>query len=180
MYENSKGSDQLVHLCSLVRLLNSCRKSSWYSLIRVTHLFRLCWCTGWSRPFLFVCALRPFFAYLYHSLGIFSRWQIDDIFLIFPRKQDMTFHANCLLRRQFAWNVISCFLGKIRKIFQSVGCWKFYPECYVLKWLRFISAMSVFSLMFSGSFSVVLWQVVWLKSSESVLSVFLIPYHVPT
>ena len=39
---------------------------------------------------------------LYHSLGIFSRRQIDDIFLIFPRKQDMTFHANCLLRRQFA------------------------------------------------------------------------------
>ena len=27
----------------------------------------------------------------------------------------MTFHANCLLKRQFAWNVISCFLGKIRK-----------------------------------------------------------------
>ena len=32
---------------------------------------------------------------LYHSLGIFSRRQIDDIFLIFPRKQDLTFHANC-------------------------------------------------------------------------------------
>ena len=69
---------------------------------------------------------------LYHSLGIFSRWQIDDIFLIFPRKQDLTFDANCLLRRQFAWNVISCFLGKIRKIFQNVVCWKFYPECLAL------------------------------------------------
>ena len=101
---------------------------------------------------------------LYHSLGIFSRWQTDDIFLIFPRKQDLTFQANCLLRRQFAWNVKSCFLGKIfflffpenriwhfkqivswgdnllemskpvfwekiRKIFQNVVCWKFYPEC---------------------------------------------------
>ena len=66
---------------------------------------------------------------LYHSLGIFSRRQNDDIFLIFPRKQDLTFHANCLLRRQFAWNVKSCFLGKIRKIFQNVVCWKFYPEC---------------------------------------------------
>ena len=63
---------------------------------------------------------------LYHSLGIFSRRQIDDIFLIFLRKQDMTFHANCLLRRQFAWNVISCFLRKIRKIFQNVVCWKFF------------------------------------------------------
>ena len=39
---------------------------------------------------------------LYHSLGIFSRRQIDDIFLIFSRKQDLTVHANCLLRRQFA------------------------------------------------------------------------------
>ena len=66
---------------------------------------------------------------LYHSLGIFSRRQIDDIFLIFPRKQDLTFHANCLLRRQFAWNVKSCFLGKIRKIFQNVVCWNFYLEC---------------------------------------------------
>ena len=65
---------------------------------------------------------------LYHSLGIFSRRHIDDIFLIFPRKQDLTFHANCLLRRQFAWNVKSCSLGKIRKIFQNVVCWKFYPE----------------------------------------------------
>ena len=30
-------------------------------------------------------------------LGIFSRRQIDDNFLIFPRKQDMRFHANYLL-----------------------------------------------------------------------------------
>ena len=66
---------------------------------------------------------------LCHSLGIFSRRQIDDIFLIFPRKQDLTFHANCLLRRQYAWNVKSCFLGKLRKYFQNVVCWKFYPEC---------------------------------------------------
>ena len=33
---------------------------------------------------------------LYHSLGIFSRRQIDIFFLIFPRKQDLTFHTNCL------------------------------------------------------------------------------------
>ena len=51
---------------------------------------------------------------LYHSLGIFSRRQID-IFLIFPRKQDSTFHANCLLRWQFAWNVKSRFLGKYKE-----------------------------------------------------------------
>ena len=54
-----------------------------------------------------------------------------------PRKQDFTFHANCLQRRQFAWNVKICevevsvliFWKKIRKIFQNVVCWKFYPEC---------------------------------------------------
>ena len=36
-------------------------------------------------------------------------------FLNFPRKQGLTFHANCLHWRQFAWNVETCFLGKIRK-----------------------------------------------------------------
>ena len=29
--------------------------------------------------------------------------------------QDLTFHANCLQWRQFAWNVRSCFLGKNKK-----------------------------------------------------------------
>ena len=34
-----------------------------------------------------------------HSLGLFCIQQIDDtyIFLIFPRKQALRFHANCLL-----------------------------------------------------------------------------------
>ena len=48
----------------------------------------------------------------YHSVGLFSWRQIGDIFLIFPSKQYLTFHANCLRWRQFAWNVKSCFLGK--------------------------------------------------------------------
>ena len=30
-------------------------------------------------------------------------WQFDDIFLIFPRKQNLTFHANCLHWRQFQY-----------------------------------------------------------------------------
>ena len=51
--------------------------------------------------------------HFYHFLGKFSRWQTD----IFPRKQNVTFHANCLQWGQFAWNVKSCFLGKIIKIF---------------------------------------------------------------
>ena len=48
------------------------------------------------------------------ALGeIFSRWHIEIFFFFFspPTKQVLTFHANCQ-RRQFAWNVKSCFLGK--------------------------------------------------------------------
>ena len=64
---------------------------------------------------------------LYHSLWANSAGnKIDIFFFIFPRKQDLTFHTNCL---QFAWNVKSCFLGKIRTIFQNVISWKFYPVC---------------------------------------------------
>ena len=70
---------------------------------------------------------------LYHSLGIFSRRQVDDMFLIFPRKQDLTFHANCLLRRQFAWNVKSCFLGKLRKIFSKYRLLKILPRVLGVK-----------------------------------------------
>ena len=46
----------------------------------------------------------------------------DDKFVIFffllPRKQDLTFHAMetiCMKRK-------SCFLGRMRKIFQNVAC----------------------------------------------------------
>ena len=46
----------------------------------------------------------------------------------FSRK-NKKLHANCLLKRQFAWSVISNFLGKIRKIFQNAVCWNFYPAC---------------------------------------------------
>ena len=38
-------------------------------------------------------------------LGKISEDNILKYFFYFPRKQDLTFHANCLLRRQFAWNV---------------------------------------------------------------------------
>ena len=48
---------------------------------------------------------------LYHSLGIFSRRRIDDIFRNFPRKHDMTFHANCLGKNKK--NISKCRLLKI-------------------------------------------------------------------
>ena len=54
------------------------------------------------------------------TLEKLSRQQMNDIFLVFPRKQGMKLHANCLLRRQFACNFKPYFLGKIRKkIFQN-------------------------------------------------------------
>ena len=62
----------------------------------------------------------------YHSMSKFSRRQIDSIFLIFPRKQDLTFHAHCLHWRLLAWNVT---LFSRKKIFQNVVCWKFYWTC---------------------------------------------------
>ena len=43
--------------------------------------------------------------------------------------QALIVHANCLLRRQSAWNSKACFRGKIRKIFQNVVCWTFFTQC---------------------------------------------------
>ena len=80
-------------------------------------------CTNFQADLCLYCFMR---INLYYSLGKFSRWQTDDFFLSFPRKQNLTFHANCLQWRQFAWNVKTCFLGKI---FLYVVCRKFYPAC---------------------------------------------------
>ena len=55
------------------------------------------------------------------TLGkIFSTQHFEIFLLIFPRKQDLTFHANYLQWRQFEGNARSCFLGKIRKM--SICC----------------------------------------------------------
>ena len=54
--------------------------------------------------------------------------------MFFLRKQASTFHANCLLRRQCAWNVeASLFSWKPRKIFQNVVCWIFFPSTLIVK-----------------------------------------------
>ena len=44
------------------------------------------------------------------------------------QKQSLIFHANWLLWRRFAWNVKTCFLGKVRKKCQYVFCWNFLPS----------------------------------------------------
>ena len=53
----------------------------------------------------------------YSMLGKdFTKQHLEIFFLLFSPKQELTFHANCLQWRQIAWNVKSCFLGKIRKV----------------------------------------------------------------
>ena len=41
---------------------------------------------------------------------------VSIFFLLFPENRLLTFHANCLLRRQFAWNVKAYFLQKISSV----------------------------------------------------------------
>ena len=55
--------------------------------------------------------------------------------MFFPENRFLTFHANCLIRRQFAWNVKTCFLGKIKQKQQNIFCWIFYPVhsyCHII------------------------------------------------
>ena len=46
----------------------------------------------------------------------FSRRHFEIFFSFFLEEKDLTLHANCLLRRQSARNIKSCFLGKMRKM----------------------------------------------------------------
>ena len=60
-----------------------------------------------------------------HYLPIIQQVLKCWYFSYFPRKQDLTFHENCLHWRQFAWNVKSCFLEKIRtsnRVFRENRC----------------------------------------------------------
>ena len=55
---------------------------------------------------------------LYHSqckIQHMTKWRYFLLFFFSSRNHDSTFHAKCLHSRQFAWNVKSGFLGKIRK-----------------------------------------------------------------
>ena len=66
--------------------------------------------------------------HIYDSLDYFSRRQIGDIFPIFPGKQDMTFHANCLQWRQFAWKCHILFSGKNEENISKCRLLKFLPR----------------------------------------------------
>ena len=97
----------------------------------------------------------------YNLHGMFTLWanSADDkfmiFFLFFPENRICYFLQivsckivsclswNCLYIclhwRQFAWNVKTCFLGKLRKIFQYVFCWNFYSEHKTLKLILHMS-----------------------------------------
>ena len=45
-----------------------------------------------------------------------SRWHFETFFLLFPKKQDLSPMETLCIRRQFARNARTCFLGKIRKM----------------------------------------------------------------
>ena len=59
-----------------------------------------------------------------HFMQIVSKKK-KIFFLFFP--ENRIWHFMQIV--SIAWNVKSCFLWKVRKIFQYLVCWKFYPEC---------------------------------------------------
>ena len=71
------------------------------------------------------------------SLNLNLANSADDKLMIFlnfyPKYQDSTIHANSLHWRQSVLNVKSCFLGKIRKIFQDVFLLKILPRVLSVK-----------------------------------------------
>ena len=83
-----------------------------------------------SSKFMF-CKLIGYWHFVRVVIACWVKISADDfftltVFLIFPSKIGLTFHANCLLRRQFAWNVIPYFLGGKKwgkKKSQFVVCW---------------------------------------------------------
>ena len=121
------NSDQPVHLHSLrVFTDHMCllyhggysKRNEWY-LLPYWGMYRLIWLfvghTGFIVGFV-MC-------WLIHFTTLWAN-SADDIlvifFLIFPRKWNLTFHANW---KQVAWNVRPSFLKKKKNIFRNVICW---------------------------------------------------------
>ena len=65
----------------------------------------------------------------YYSMETFSRRQIDDTFLIFPGKQDLAFHANCLLLETICMKCRNMFSGKNKKNISKCRLLHFFPAC---------------------------------------------------
>ena len=69
---------------------------------------------------------------------------------------DFFFTRLFVLRRQFAWNVKICFLGKARKIFQNVVCW-FYFCC---SFSSFVWSVCVCYFFHNVQFCMVIYHVI--------------------
>ena len=78
----------------------------------------------------------------------FKNGYFPVICFIFPRKQSLTLQANCLNRRQFAWNVKACFLEKIRKNIWKCHLLKFLPSMLSIK-ENILQCFLFFSLSFA-------------------------------
>ena len=90
-------------------------------------------------------------------MGKFSRRQFGDSFLIFPRKLDLTFHANCLHEdnESICKKLQIRFSGKkVRNIFQNVVCWKFHLECSALNKFQIYLYCNSFVLQVVGGWVV--------------------------
>ena len=63
-----------------------------------------------NKPSVFIYTIIPHVLSIITLLAYSADDKLGQYFSYFPRKQDLTFHANHLCLRQFAWNVKTCFL----------------------------------------------------------------------
>ena len=59
---------------------------------------------------------------LSHADPHFWQTTLSNVFVLFPWKLSLTFHSNCLQRRQFEWNVQLCFQVELRRVPQFDVC----------------------------------------------------------
>ena len=75
---------------------------------------------------------------LYHSLGIFSRWQIVNIFLLFP--ENRLWHFMLIVFKEDILHEMSkpiFWTKKIRKIFQNFMCWLLFLNYLICFFILF-------------------------------------------
>ena len=92
------------------------------------------------------------------SLGKFCKWQIYDILLNFPRRMGLTFHADCLSRRPFAWAAKPYFLGKNNKYISKCCPLKFTPRMLISGKKKYITTCIFFSIFYRNYYYIILQQ----------------------
>ena len=115
----------------------------------------------------FMSFRSTFILKLYHSLNIFSRQQIDDVFFHFFPESKLWQSMQIVLRqfainvKQFAWNIRAYFLEKNEKNISNCHLLKFLPRMFSVKALRKIVADNIlkFVYYFSEKTSLGMWIV---------------------